>query len=250
MAGKADYIFGMHPVIEAIQAGKSIDKILLNREVGNQSTQELTELIKLHEIAVSRVPIEKLNRITRKNHQGVIAFVSPVEFQPLDGIIAQVYEAGEVPLLLVLDEVSDVRNFGAIARTAECAGAHALVVPKKGAAAINADAVKTSAGALFNISVCKVDGIPAAIRLMQENGVQVVACTEKTNDSLYDLDLTVPTAVIMGNEETGISPTALRKSDRLGHIPLAGETRSLNVSVATGIALYEAVRQRLQPNAL
>ncbi len=180
----------------------------------------------------------------RKNHQGVVAFISPVIYQNIEDILPAIYERGETPLLLILDRISDVRNFGAITRTAECAGVHAIIVPEKGRAMIGPDAVKTSAGALFKIPVCKTRSLKQCATFLQESGVSLVACTEKTDDHYFDVDYSIPLAIIMGSEEDGISNDLIRKADYLAKIPLLGKIESLNVSVAAGILTYEAVRQR------
>jgi 23S rRNA (guanosine2251-2'-O)-methyltransferase len=238
-------IFGIRAVIEAIKSGKEIESIFVQRGLTGEIFQELRSLLKEQQLVFQQVPVEKLNRITQKNHQGVIAVISPIIYQKIEDIIPAIYEKGETPLIVVLDEITDVRNLGAIARTAECAGVHALVVPAKGSAQINPDAVKTSAGALFKIPVCRVESLSKTARFLQESGLQLVACTEKTQDFLYKPDYTSPTAVILGSEEDGISTDLIRISDHLAKIPMHGEIESLNVSVSAGIILYEAVRQRL-----
>lgn len=238
-------IFGLRPVIEAIEAGKTIDKLLVRKGLTGELYGQLRDLIRAHRIQVQSVPVERLNRFTRKNHQGVVGFLSPVEFQSLGEVIPRIFEAGQTPLILVLDRITDVRNFGAIVRTAECAGAHAIVVPQRGSAAIGPDAVKTSAGALFKMPVCRENNTTEAIKFLKNCGLQVVACTEKTERSLYDVDYNTPTAIVMGSEESGISTDGLKMADALAKIPLQGSIESLNVSVAAGVILYEAVRQRL-----
>lgn len=242
----ADFVFGVQSVTETINAVKPIDKIFVQRELGRTSPKinYIMEEAKKRDIPVSKVPLEKLNRITRKNHQGIIAFISAVHYQPLSNIIPQLYEEGKTPLILVLDRITDVRNFGAITRTAECAGVHAIVIPAKGSAQVNSDAMKTSSGALNYLPVCREPNLDQTIGFLQESGLQVVACTEKTSESIYTPDYTVPTAIVMGSEEDGISPSLIRKADHLAKISLQGEIGSLNVSVATAIIVYEAVRQR------
>lgn len=238
-------IFGIRAVIEAIKAGKDIESLFIQRGLTGGIYTELKTLLREFDIPSQQVPVEKLNRITAKNHQGVIAFISPITYQKIEDIIPQVYEKGETPLILILDNITDVRNFGAIARTAECSGVHAIVIPKRGAAQINPDAVKTSAGALYKVPVCRHDSLLQILRFLKDSGLQIVSCTEKTDDLIYKPDYTVPTAVIMGAEDTGISFELIRNSDYLTKIPMAGEIESLNVSVSAGIILYEAVRQRL-----
>ncbi|WP_240935815.1 23S rRNA (guanosine(2251)-2'-O)-methyltransferase RlmB [Hymenobacter sp. HDW8] len=243
-----DMLFGLRPIQEALSAGRTLEKIYLLRGTKNSITQEITELAKAATIPVSLVPLEKLNDLTRKNHQGAVAFVSPIDYAPLDSILAGLFEAGKTPLLLLLDRVTDVRNFGAIARNAECLGVHAIVIPSRGAAQINGDALKTSAGALNLIPVCREPNLKETITFLQQSGVQVVACTEKADTSLEtaSVDFTGPVAVLMGSEEDGISPEYLRLADYKVRIPMAGQIGSLNVSVASGIMLFEVLRQRLQ----
>lgn len=235
-------VFGTQAVLETLRAGKEIDKLLVQRELGNN---ELVKLAEERGVPVSKVPVEKLDRLTRKNHQGVICFISAINYASLHNVLSGVFEQGKVPLILMLDRITDVRNFGAIARTVECAGAQAIVVPLKGAAEINSDAMKTSSGALNFIPVCREASLNETVRYLQESGIQVVACTEKTDQTIYEIDFTVPTALVMGSEEDGISLDIIRKADQLAKIPLSGQIGSLNVSVATGIALYEAIRQRM-----
>lgn len=237
-----DIVFGIQSVLETLRSGKEIDKLLVQRELGSL---EVLEFARLKGVPVQKVPTEKLDRITRKNHQGVIAFVSAINYAKLENVVADVYEKGEVPLILVLDRITDVRNFGAIARTAECTGVHAIVIPTKGAAQINADAMKTSSGALNFLPVCREENLYHTIKFLQNSGIQVVACSEKVSKNIYDVDFTVPTAIIMGSEEDGISDDLMRAVDELATIPLVGRVGSLNVSVATGVILYEVVRKRL-----
>jgi 23S rRNA (guanosine2251-2'-O)-methyltransferase len=238
-------IFGIRAVIEAVKSGKDIESIYVQRGLSGNLLLELKSVLKDHALTFQLVPVEKLNRITQKNHQGVIGIVSPITYQRVEDIIAAVYERGETPLVLVLDSVTDVRNFGAIARTAECAGVHAIVVPARNSAQVNPDAIKTSAGALYKIPVCRHDSLLQTVRTLQASGLQVVACTEKTSDYLYTPDYTGPSAIIMGSEESGISNELIRAADYLAKIPMFGTIASLNVSVAAGIVLYEAVRQRM-----
>ncbi|QTE38337.1 23S rRNA (guanosine(2251)-2'-O)-methyltransferase RlmB [Mucilaginibacter gossypii] len=240
-------VFGIRAVVEAIRSGKEIEALFIQRGIGGGLIQELKELMNEYQITAQQVPVEKLNRITQKNHQGVIAVISPIVYQKIENIIPEVFEKGETPLILVLDSITDVRNMGAIARTAECAGVHAIVIPAKGSAQINPDAIKTSAGALYKIPVCRHDNFMQTVRFLQESGLQLVCCTEKTQDNIYTPDYTVPTAIVMGSEEDGIRNEIIRISDHLAKIPMFGEIESLNVSVSTGVILYEAVRQRTPP---
>lgn len=245
MPSGENMVFGTRAVIESITSGRDVDKLLIHKEQSNDLTKELIALARERNIPISRVPGEKLNRLTRKNHQGVIAFLSVVNFAKLGNVVQSCYDKGKDPLILILDGVTDVRNFGAIARTAECAGADAIVIPAKGAAQIGPDAMKTSAGALNYIPVCREDYFPNTISFLQQSGLRVVACTEKTEDSLYGGEpLVGPLALIMGSEEDGVSDDLLEAADERRAIPMSGEIASLNVSVATAVVLYEIVRQR------
>ncbi len=238
---KPDIVFGVQSVLETLKSTKEIEKILLQREFGHG---EVEKLAFERGIPVQRVPLEKLNRVTMKVHQGIIAFVSAVNYAKMSNVVADTFERGDVPLILVLDRITDVRNFGAISRTAECAGVNAIVVPARGAAQINADAMKTSSGALTHLPVCRENSLSQVISELQQSGVQVVACTEKATAELYDIDFSLPTAILMGSEEDGISENLLEQADFATKIPMIGKIGSLNVSVATGVILYEAVRQR------
>lgn len=239
-------VFGIRAVIEAIDSGKEIESLFVQRGLGGSLFLELKSLLKEHDIAYQQVPIEKLNRITRKNHQGVIAVISPITYHDIEEIVPAIYEKGETPLLLILDGVTDVRNLGAIARTAECSGVHAIIVPKKGSAEVNPDAIKTSAGALYKIPVCRHASLSKVAKFLIDSGIQLVVSTEKTETSIYDVDYTAPTCVVMGAEDVGVSTDLIRISDHLAKIPMFGTIGSLNVSVSAGIVLYEAVRQRLK----
>lgn len=241
---QTDFIYGTRAAIESIEAGKEIDKLIVQKDLRNELILELLTLAKNHSIPVQKVPLEKLQRITKKNHQGVIAFLSSVVYASLDNVISEAYAKGETPLLIILDRVTDVRNIGAIARTAECAGAHAIVVPSRGTAQLGADAMKTSAGALNHIPVCRVENLKTTIKEIQANGIQVLACSEKADDLIYQADLTSPIAIMMGSEEDGISPEYLKLSDGHVKLPVKGNIESLNVSVATGVIIYEVLRQR------
>lgn len=241
---KGDYIFGIRAILEAIESGKTIDKILLRREIGGDLAKELLDKIREYDIVVQRVPLEKLNRITMKNHQGAIAHVSPVGYYRLDNIIPELYESGKIPLAIVLDGITDARNFGAIARSADCAGADFIVIPERGSASITSDAVKASAGALFYVPVCREKDTVSAVKKLKENGYLVIGASEKSAGNYTEEDFTVPVAIVLGAEDTGISPDILRLCDRIASIPIFGKIGSLNVSVAAGVMLYEAVRQR------
>ncbi|MGZ4053446.1 MAG: 23S rRNA (guanosine(2251)-2'-O)-methyltransferase RlmB [Bacteroidia bacterium] len=238
-------IFGLRPIIESITAGKEIDKLFIQSGLKGELVSQLMGLLKQHNIAFQYVPLEKLNRLTLKNHQGVVGYISSITYHKIADVLPTVFEKGKVPLLLILDRITDVRNFGAIARTAECSGVDTIIIPSKGSAQINADAIKTSTGALQKIPVCREDNLKSVIDFLKECGLQIIACTEKTTDYYFQIDFTVPTAIIMGSEEDGILNEYLQKSDAKAKIPLLGEIGSLNVSVACGIILYEAVSQRL-----
>lgn len=241
---KSDYIFGLRAIIEAIESGKDIDKILLKKDINGDLARELLGKAKEYGVLVRRVPQEKLNRITMKNHQGAIAILAAVPYHRLDHMIPILYEEGKNPLMVVLDGVTDIRNFGAIARTACCAGADAIVIPSHDSVSITADAIKTSAGALFHIPVCREKNTLDAVRQLKDNGYKIVAATEKGARNYTETDFTVPVAIVMGAEETGISDEVIRLADDLAAIPIKGDISSLNVSVAAGIMIYEAIRQR------
>jgi len=239
-----EMIFGIRAVIEAVEAGKDIDKVLVKRELSGELFLELQQLLRTCEIPMQRVPVERIDRITRKNHQGVIAFTSAVTYQKLEDIVPMLYEEGKTPFILVLDGLTDVRNFGAIARTCEVAGVHAIVIPARGSVTVNADAIKTSAGALHTIPVCREQNLKEAIVFLQNSGIKVVAATEKAAGFYTESDFTVPVAILMGAEDLGVAAENLRVSDELVKIPQFGTIQSLNVSVAAGVIMYEVVRQR------
>ncbi|WP_418602520.1 23S rRNA (guanosine(2251)-2'-O)-methyltransferase RlmB [Hwangdonia sp.] len=239
-------IFGIRAVIEAVNAGENVDKVFLQKGLKGELFSELESLLNRNSINKSYVPVEKLNRLTKKNHQGVVAQISPIEFHDLETLVMSVIETGKTPLFLLLDQISDVRNFGAIIRTAECTGVDGIIIQKKGGAPVTGDTIKTSAGAVFKIPICKVDHIKDAVFYMQASGIKVIAATEKTNDTLYDVSFTEPCAIIMGSEGRGINPSTLKVVDAKAKLPILGDIESLNVSVACGAFLYEVVRQRLQ----
>ncbi len=237
-------IFGIRAIIEAINAGETIDKVFLQKGEKGELFSELESLLRKNAINSSYVPIEKLNRLTKGNHQGAVAQISPIEFHDMETLVMSVMESGKTPLFLLLDQLSDVRNFGAIIRTAECTGVDGIIIQKKGGAPVNGDTIKTSAGAVFKIPICKVDHIKDAVFYMQASGIKVIAATEKTNDMLYDVSFVEPCAIIMGSEGRGINPSILKVADAKAKLPLLGDIESLNVSVACGAFLYEVVRQR------
>ena len=239
-----EMIFGTRAVIEAIEAGKTIDKILLRRDMTSATGRELLKHLQGTTTPVQKVPVEKLNQYTDKNHQGVIAFLSPIEFYRVEDIIPTLFEQGETPLLMVLDGITDVRNFGAIARTCACAGVHALLIGAYGSVSINGDAMKTSAGALHSLPVCKVENLQQCLQYLRDAGIRIVAATEHAEQDYTHVDMTVPTAIVMGSEDRGIYEPNLRLCTDQVRIPMHGPIESLNVSVAAGVMLYEAVRQR------
>ncbi|MFM1875891.1 MAG: rRNA ((2251)-2-O)-methyltransferase RlmB [Bacteroidota bacterium] len=236
-------IFGIHPVMEAVDSGKEIEKVFLKKGSTNEAVLELKRALKGKRVPFQEVPQEKLSRLTRKNHQGVVALLSPIEYQNIDEVTRRLIDEGKEPLILVLDRVSDVGNFGAICRSAECAGVHAILVPTKGSAQINSFAVKSSAGAIFNIPICRTGHILSEVRSLQESGLRVVACSEKGDKAIYSTDLSGPMAIIMGSEDDGIGDGLMELATDHVNIPMAGNTGSLNVSVATGIVLFERLRQ-------
>ncbi len=238
-------IFGTRAVIEAINSGKDIEKIILQKGLSNELYNQLRQVLKGQTVPIQFVPPEKLKRITSKNHQGVIAFLTEITYYKVEELLTSVFENGKIPFVLILDRITDVRNFGAIARSAECAGVDFIIIPSRGAAQINGDAIKTSAGALHRIKVCREDNLKSTIDYLKQSGLQVVACHEKTTATIYNADFTKPTAVIMGSEENGISSEYLKRSELQVKIPMPGAIASLNVSVATGIILFEAVKQRI-----
>lgn len=240
-----DYIFGLRAVIEAIREGKQIDKLFIKKDLSGELASELFSLMREHHIVGQRVPVERLNRITRRNHQGVVAMLAAVEYHNLGQLVSTLYDEGVLPFVVVLDSITDVRNFGAIARTAECCAANALVVPERGSVSVGGDAVKTSAGALLTLPVCRERSLVSAVKYLKESGFRVVAVTEKADFNYTLADYTGPTALVMGAEDTGISPAVMELCDTRVSIPMFGHIGSLNVSVAAGVLMYEVVRQRL-----
>ncbi len=238
---KGTYVIGMHPVLEALEAGKEFQRVLIQRDEKGERTGELLQALRQHHIPVQRVPREKLDRITRKNHQGVIAFLSPIAFQPLEELIARAYEAGEAPLFVMLDGVTDVRNLGAIARSAECFGATGLVIPTQGVAPIQEDAIKSSSGALVRLPVSRVENVAAAAEIMEANGITTYALTEKAAEPMTKIPVPRPACLVLGDEERGISSQVMASCSHRLFVPMAGQTASLNVSVAAGIALYHVL---------
>ncbi|MCB0482250.1 MAG: 23S rRNA (guanosine(2251)-2'-O)-methyltransferase RlmB [Flavobacteriales bacterium] len=239
-----DLIFGVHPLIEALESGQNIDKILLNKESRGDSFTKIKQLAKSRFIPVSMVPLQKLQRVTRSNHQGVVAFISPIAFQSIETVLPALFDKGKDPLLLILDGITDVRNFGSILRTSECMGVDAVMLPAKNSVAVNADTVKTSAGAIYNIPICKEWHFGTSMQYLKNAGVRLIGCTEKTDKLASAGDYTGPIAIVMGAEDIGIHPLTIDKLDEIVKIPMAGKTASLNVAVATGMILYEVQRQK------
>jgi len=238
-------IFGLRAILEAIDAGQEIEKVYLQKEIQGSLAKALQHKINDNNISFSYVPVEKLNKLSKfQNHQGAVAKISSIEFKDLDQLLTEITNKKEAPLLLLLDQISDVRNLGAILRTAECTGVDAVIVPSHGSAPINADAIKTSAGAAFKLSICKVNHVLDAVYQLKAHDIQVVSVTEKTDTTIYDIDFKPAMALVMGSEHKGISNAVLKNSDHRGKLPLMGSIDSLNVSVACGAALYEIVRQR------
>ncbi len=245
---RSDYIYGIRAVMEAIEAGQNIDKIFMAKDIHGDLATELSQKARKLRVPVQRVPVERINRITRKNHQGVLAMMSAVTYHRLDHLVPELYEAGILPFIVMLDGVTDVRNFGAIARTCECAGVDAIVIPEHGSVSVGGDAVKTSAGALLHIPVCRVSSIGWAARFLRDNGYAVVAVSEKADMPYTQASYTDPVALVMGAEDIGISPEVMRETTTKVSIPMFGNIGSLNVSVAAGVMIYEVVRQRLDAN--
>ena len=243
-----EFIFGIRAVMEAIEAGKQIDKIFIKKDLSGELATELLELVRRHRIVTQRVPVQRIDTITRKNHQGVVAILSAITYHRLDHLVPALYEDGVLPFIVVLDGITDVRNFGAIARTCECAGVDAIVIPEHGSVSVQADAVKTSAGALLHMPVCRERNTVSAVRLLKDSGYKVVAVTEKADINYTLTDYTCPVALVMGSEDTGISDEVIKLCDTFVSIPMFGHIGSLNVSVAAGVLMYEVVRQRLQAN--
>lgn len=245
---KETLIYGLRAVMEAVQADKELDKVYMQKGLQGPLFKQLEAALRHKSIPVSYVPFERLNKLTRQNHQGVVAMIAPIRYQPLESTIDSIVEAETQPLILLLDGVSDVRNLGAILRTAECTGVHAVVLPAKGSAAIHADTIKTSAGAIFNIPVIRVSHLKDAIYYLQASGIQVIGASEKASQSIYEAAFTKPTALLMGSESKGISPSIQRLLDAQVAIPMKGSIQSLNVSVAAGVVLFEVLRQRTGPS--
>lgn len=239
-------VFGIHPVAEAIQSGKEMDRVFLQKGLSGPASSALRKLMRENDIRPVEVPIEKLNRLTRSNHQGVVAFITEVSYQRLSDVVPMLFETGKDPVIVMLDRITDVRNFGAICRTAECFGVGAVLIPERGGAPANGDAMKASAGALSRISVCREHNLKEALEYLKDSGFTVIGCSEKGSATLFEVSLSGPICIIMGSEEDGISPEYLKRCDMVAKIPMRGSVSSLNVSVATGMILYEWSRQQKQ----
>ena len=240
-----DVIFGKRPVLEAIRSGKTIEKIFIQKNLSKEVFDEIKKSINNKNVNLSLVPKEKLNRITRKNHQGVICYISPIDYQPLSEIVHRSYESGKDPIILVLDRITDTRNFGAITRVAEATGVDAIVIPEKESALITSEAIKASAGALNYVSICKEKNLKSVINKLKESGLKIIACTEKSDEDIYSLDFNTPVCIIVGSEKNGISQNLIEISDVKAKIPMKGKIESLNVSSSSSIILYELIRQRI-----
>ena len=245
MENTGTFIFGLRAIIEALEADQEIEKIYLQKDGKSDLAKQLNALLKDRSVSLSYVPLEKLNRLSKnRNHQGAVAKISPLSFKNIEKVLATIRSKKEDPVVLLLDRITDVRNIGAIIRTAECTGVDAIILPVSGSAPLNADSIKTSAGAVFNIPICKVNHLLDAVYLLQASGFAIVALTEKTENSYFDLTFDKPTALVLGSEQDGVSNSILKVADFKGKLPMLGSIDSLNVSVAAGVALYEIVRQR------
>lgn len=244
MGNKESKIFGVYPVQEAVSSNIIIDKVFIQKGIDNSVINQIIKELESRDSSISYVPLEKLNRLTKGNHQGIVALTSPIPFISIDDIVEKALSNTKTPLFIILDQISDVRNFGAIIRAAECTGVDGIIIQKKGGAPVSGDTVKTSAGAIFNVPICKVDHIKDAIYYLKASNITTIAATEKTDDSIYDLDLKIPLALVMGSEGKGISRSILNIVDHRAALPLKGNINSLNVSVACGAFLYEIIRQR------
>ncbi len=241
---KQDMVYGIRPVLEAIDAGKEVEKIFIQKGLRSDNFSELMQQVKEMGIPYQFVPIEKLNRLTRKNHQGIVAYISPIVFDNIEQIIPAIFEQGKIPLVLILDRITDVRNFGAILRTAEATGVHAVVIPSKSSAQLNSGTIKSSAGAIFKVPICRSDNLKDTIEFLTNSGLKIAAATEKAEDLYYHVDLSGPLALILGSEGEGVSGEYLKRATIHAKIPMLGEIESLNVSVAAGVLMYEIVRQK------
>ncbi len=244
MNKKSNLVYGIRSVLETLKSGQHLERVFVQKNLKGDLIKELMYELHQHPAPISKVPVERLNKLTTKNHQGAVALVSPILYHKLEQLIPSLFEKGKTPFLIVLDEITDVRNFGAIARTAECMGVHAIVIPAKGGAQVNEDGMKTSAGAFNYLPICREKNLVEAVKYMQESGINVIACTGESDKSPHEVNYSLPTAIVMGSEESGISETVLNLSNDVVRIAMEGHIESLNVSVATGMILYEVKRQR------
>ena len=240
-----EMVYGIHPVMEALDAGRELEKVFVQRGAGSEAFRDMVKLLRQNDVPIQVVPPEKLNKLTRKNHQGIVAYVSPVTFYNIEDVVPTLYEEGKTPFLLIFDRITDVRNFGALLRTAESAGVDAVVIPAKGSAQLNSGTIKSSAGAIYKIPICRAHNLKEVIDFLKNSGVTIAAATEKTDKLHFETNLTGPLAIIMGSEGEGVSGEYLKKADLHLRIPMLGEIESLNVSVAGGVLMYEVVRQRM-----
>lgn len=243
---KKNLVYGIRPILELLETAKEVDKILMQKGSKGDTIKHILDTAKSRNIPVQMVPVERLNRVTRANHQGLIAFISPIEYQDITQIIPNIFENGETPFIVVLDRITDVRNFGAICRSAECAGAHAIVIPQNNSAQINEDAIKTSAGAIHRIPICREFSLSRTLYFLKNSGLLLYGISEKSDETIYNADMKVPLALVMGNEGDGIANEYFKYFDKTIKIPMKGNIQSLNVSVAAGIGMFELVRQRMK----
>tara|TARA_B100000609_G_scaffold196721_1_gene192582 strand:+ start:4336 stop:5070 length:735 start_codon:yes stop_codon:yes gene_type:complete len=243
---KNNLIFGTRPVLEAINSGKSIEKLFIQKNLKKEILEKIKSKLSNKKINISYVPKEKLNRITKKNHQGIICYISPISYQPIEEIIQRVFEKGKDPFVIILDRITDTRNFGAISRVADASGVDAIIIPEKESAIITSDSIKTSAGAIHYIPICKVKSLRSTANFLKESGLKLVSCTEKGDKKFYDADLTSPCCIILGSEKDGISNSLMDISDERLNIPMKGNVESLNVSSSASVILFEVVRQRFR----
>ncbi len=241
---KQEMVYGIRPLLEAIQSGKEVEKVLIQKGLRNDNFAELMKLIKSENVPFQFVPPEKLRRVTRKNHQGVIGFISPVTFYQIEDVLPSIYEDGRMPFIIIMDRITDVRNFGAILRSADGAGIDAVIIPSRNSAQLNSGTIKSSAGAIFKIPICRSDNLKTTIDFLKDSGLQIVAASEKAEKVHFESSLTGPLALILGSEDEGVSEEYLKQTDNLVKIPMLGEVESLNVSVAAGVLMFEVVRQR------
>ena len=241
-----DIVFGTRPVLEAINSGKTLEKLFIQKNLKKEILDKIKSKLSNKKINISYVPKEKLNRITKKNHQGIICYISPISYQPIEEIIQRVFEKGKDPFVIILDRITDTRNFGAISRVADASGVDAIIIPEKESAIITSDSIKTSAGAINFIPICKVKSLRSTANFLKESGLKLVSCTEKGDKKFYDADLTSPCCIILGSEKDGISNSLMDISDERLNIPMKGNVESLNVSSSASVILFEVVRQRFR----